>query len=303
SFHHTSVMTTQTNIKPGPIAFQGEPGSFSEAAAVKFFGDGISTLPRRTFDSVFEAVESGDAGCGIIPIENSLAGSIHRNYDLLLRHDLTITGEVYLRIRHCLIGLPGAVLESIERVYSHPQALDQCETFLKSLNDVETVPFYDTAGSVKHIKESGDSGDAAIGSRRAAVDFKMDVLAENIENFAGNYTRFLVVALAGAESVVTNKSSIVFAAKNIPGALFKCLEVFAQQGINLLKIESRPSPGRPGEYYFYLDFLGSPAETECQKALGHLTELTNFIRVLGSYEMAPVPAPETDGAQTVENEQ
>jgi prephenate dehydratase len=288
-------MKTKADRKTGPVAFQGEPGSFSEMAAYRFFGDGITILPLRTFDSVFEAVESGDAGCGIIPIENSLAGSIHRNYDLLLRHDLTIIGEIYIRIQHCLIGLPGAKLGDIKRVYSHPQALDQCEEFLKTLNLTETVPFYDTAGSVKHVKESGKADEAAVGSRQAAVDFGMEVLAEGIENIAENYTRFLVVAVSGHEPEVKNKSSIVFAAKNIPGALFKCLAVFALRDINLAKIESRPSPGRPGEYYFYLDFIGSPEEERCGKALDHLEEITNFIRVLGSYEMAEVPTPGTVG--------
>jgi len=276
------------------VAFQGEPGSFSEQAGLEFFGERIKFLPLKTFDMVFEAVEEKRADRGVIPIENTLAGSIHRNYDLLLRHKLQIIGEIYIRIQHCLVALPGTKIEDIRFIYSHPQALSQCEEYLKRFPGVEIVPFYDTAGSVKHIKTSNLADSAAIASRQAALDYGMNILAEGIESIPENFTRFLIIARQGCRPPKRNKSTIVFSTKNIPGALFRCLAVFALRDINLLKIESRPLPGHPGDYFFYLDFAGNPSDSKCKRALSNLGELTSFVRVLGSYAMAPIPSTATE---------
>lgn len=266
------------------IAFQGERGAYSEAAAVIHFGDAIQPLPCPTFEAVFESVESGSASQGIIPVENSLAGSIHRNYDLLLRHDLTIVGEVQTRIAHTLIAMPGVTMDDISRVYSHPQALAQCERSLTTLlPDAERMPAYDTAGSVKMLREGNVQDGAAIASRRAADIYEMTILRDQMEDDAENYTRFLVLGREAAIPTEEAKTSIVFSTSNMPGALFKCLAVFALRDIDLTKIESRPLQGKRWEYLFYIDFAGSTGETRCHSALNHLQELTTFFRVLGSY--------------------
>ena len=269
-----------------PIAFQGEPGAYSEAAAVEHFGAGTPTLPCASFAEVFSAVETGAARAGLIPIENSLAGSIHQNYDLLLQHSLTITGERFLRVRHCLIALPGVAMGGLRRVISHPQALAQCASYLRRMGLPGEV-FYDTAGAVKHIGETGARDAAAIASRRAAEVYGMQILAESIEDDAANYTRFLAVAPAGGEPPpqpdAPHKTTLVFALPNQPGSLFKALSVFALRDIDLTKIESRPLAGKPWEYLFYIDFAGSTAGQTVQRALSHLEEIAPTLRVLGSY--------------------
>jgi len=266
------------------VAFQGERGAYSEAAAVAHFGEGVRPLPCPSFEEVFEAVTSGAADRGIIPAENSLAGSIHRNYDLLLRYDLTIVGEVQLRIVHHLIALPDVSLADVRRVYSHPQALAQCEQSLtKLLPNVERVATYDTAGSVKLLREENVRDGAAVASLRAADIYGMTVLHEGLEDNPENYTRFLAL---GREPVTPDgaaKTSIVFSMDNVPGALFKSLAVFALRDIDLTKIESRPLQGKRWQYFFYIDFAGSIHETHCRNALNHLQEITTFFRVLGSY--------------------
>jgi prephenate dehydratase len=265
-------------------AFQGERGAYSEAATVTYFGEGVQPLPRASFEAVFDAVSSGDADCGVIPVENSLAGSIHRNYDLLLRYDLTIVGEVQIRIAHHLIALPGVSLADVRRVYSHPQALAQCEQSLdKLLPHVERVPTYDTAGSVNMLREEGIRDGAAIASRRAADFYEMSVLRDDLEDDPENYTRFLVLSQDAVIPDGAAKTSIVFAMDNVPGALFKSLAVFALRDIDLTKIESRPLQGKRWQYFFYIDFAGSVHETHCRNALNHLQEITSFFRVLGSY--------------------
>ena len=225
------------------VAFQGERGAFSEDAVLRFFGD-IELLPCRSLAHVFEAAAEGKADFGVVPVENSQAGSINETYDLLLRYDLNIYGEIALEVNHCLMAPPGESLASINTVYSHPQALAQCEQFLRRL-DVEIVPTYDTAGSAKLIREKGLVNCAAVASKRVSQIYQMQILAEDIQTIPDNYTKFFVVSKDKAMHADKNKTSLVFAARNAPGALYSCLGAFATRDINLTKLESRPSKDRP----------------------------------------------------------
>jgi prephenate dehydratase len=265
------------------VAYQGEPGAYSEAAASEYFGSDTELLAQSSFEMVFRAVEEGACQAGLIPIENSLAGSIHVNYDLLLRHSLAVVGEYHLPVHHCLIAHPGVNLNQVRKVISHPQALAQCAGYLASLPGVLPEPVYDTAGSVKLLKQSGERDVAAIASRRAAEIYEMQVLAQNIEDHPENYTRFLAIAPDPVHPGPNGKTSIVFSLQNQPGALFKALSVFALRDIDLTKIESRPLVGKPWEYLFYIDFAGSVEETATTRALSHLDEFAAMLRVLGSY--------------------
>jgi len=268
------------------VAFQGEPGAFSEEASTSYF-DSPETVPCETFEDVFRKVTSRICEYGLIPIENSLAGSIHQNYDLLLQYKLFITGEFFLRVKHCLIGIPGVNKTEIKKVISHPQALSQCAGYLRGLG-VKTEPVYDTAGSVKMLKDLGEHTIAAIASKRAAEIYGMQILQEEIEDNPENYTRFLVIAPAPVIPSEETKTSIVFILKNQPGALFKALSVFALREIDLTKIESRPLAGKPWEYLFYIDFIGSVEEERVKKALDHLGEYALMLRVFGSYVRASI---------------
>lgn len=263
------------------IAFQGEPGAYSEQAIFDYFGE-VETRPCESFDEAFESVASNVCEAALIPIENSLAGSIHQNYDLLLRYNLHIVGEYFLRVRHCLISFPGIEKKDIRRVISHPQALGQCAAYLRALN-VKVEPVYDTAGSVKMLKEGGEKTTVAIASRRAADIYGMQILEEGIEDNAENYTRFLAIQREPVTPSSEAKTSVVFTLKNQPGALFKALSVFALRDIDLTKIESRPLQGQPWDYLFYIDFIGAAHEEKIRRALGHLSELALMLRVLGSY--------------------
>ncbi len=220
------------------VAFQGEPGAYSEQAVFNYYGD-VETLPCESFDVMFDSVVSGKSDAALAPIENSLAGSIHQNYDLLLRHDLHIVGEYLLRVQHCLIGFPGVKKSDIKKAISHPQALGQCAAYLRNLG-IKPETVYDTAGSVKLLKASGDRTTAAIASRRAAELYEMQIIEEGIEDNPENYTRFLAVQRESVVPTGEAKTSIVFTLKNMPGALFKALSVFALRDIDLTKIESRP---------------------------------------------------------------
>ena len=263
------------------VAFQGEPGAYSEQAVFNYFGN-IETQPCESFDVVFDSVVSDACDYGLIPIENSLAGSIHQNYDLLLRHDLHIAGEYLLRVRHCLIALPGVDREDIKKAISHPQALGQCAAYLRNLG-IKPETVYDTAGSVKLLKASGDRTTAAIASRRAAELYGMEIIEEGIEDNPENYTRFLAIRKQVIQLEGDAKTSIVFTLKNQPGSLFKAMSVFALRDIDLTKIESRPLQGKPWEYLFYVDFVGATQDESVRKALDHLDEYALMLRVLGSY--------------------
>ena len=268
------------------VAFQGEPGAYSQAASVALYGQDVATLPCETFEQVFEAVESGRCDVGVVPVENSLAGSIHRNYDLLLEHQLYIVAEHNLRVSHCLIGHAGTTISDIERVYSHPQALAQCEHSLRELGDIEVIAAHDTAGSVKLIKDKGWRNAAALAGEQAARLYDMAILQREFEDEKANFTRFLAVAKEPVEPTGDCKTSLAFAGTNVPGLLFRCMSAFALRGIDLNKIESRPLRGVPWEYIFYLDFGGSLADDNCQRAMDQLKEMSNFVRVFGSYPKA-----------------
>lgn len=273
-------------MKDLSIAFQGEAGAYSELAAFECFGEEISTLPCPAFEDVFAVVNAGECGYGLLPVENSLAGSIHRNYDLMLRHDLYIVTEYHLRVSHCLLALPGVMLEDIKSVHSHPQALAQCEVNLARLG-VERVAEADTAGSARQLRQDRDVHAGVLASSRAAEVYDLDILAEHMEDNQANYTRFLALSLEPLQveepEVGEYKTSVVFSLKNKPGALFKALSVFALRDIDLTKIESRPIPGQLWEYMFYVDFAGHSHAQNCRRALDHLGELAPFLRLLGSY--------------------
>ncbi len=268
------------------VAFQGERGSFSEEAAYKLLGRRIRVRPCETFAATFESVTQGRANFCLVPIENTLAGSVYENFDLLLANHLHIVGEVNLRIVHNLIASPGTARREVRQVYSHPVALAQCSHFFAKNPRVERVPFYDTAGAVKMLTERSLGGAAAIASRIAAEVYHARILATHLEDHHENYTRFLLLSKTARVSPKASKVSIVFSTRNVPGALFKCLSVFALRDIDLTKMESRPLRGRPWEYFFYLDFIGNVKEKRCENALAHLGEVTNFLRVLGCYERA-----------------
>jgi prephenate dehydratase len=235
------------------------------------------------FEDVFEAVARKKADLAVIPIENTLAGSIHKNFDLLAHHSLEVIGETSLRVEHNLIALPGVSLRQVKQIYSHPAALDQCSRLLRRLKSVEKISFYDTAGSVKFIRDGGLRNAAAIASEDAARIYGMNIMRRSVEDDPENYTRFLALARRGRFRRGGTKTSIVFGLKNEPGILFKALSVFALRSIDLSKIESRPIRGTPWEYLFYLDLRSDIRSRECQNALRHLRELAPYLKVLGSY--------------------
>lgn len=272
------------------VAFQGERGAFSEDAARQLLGPSVETIACRTFEEMFEAVSTSAADAAAAPIENSLAGSVHKNYDLLMEHDLTIIGETKVRIVHHLIAPRGVAFEDVRRVHSHPVALAQCEKFLRANRQIEVAPAYDTAGSVKMIVENNSGKDAAIAGATAAAVYGAEIIVESIEDNAQNFTRFLLLARPDrADSIKATsnhgerKTSIVFRVANKPGGLFRSLAAFALRDIDLTKIESRPIEGRPWEYSFYLDLIGDQHAAHVERALANLAELAESVRVLGSY--------------------
>jgi prephenate dehydratase len=273
--------------QPQPrIVFAGERGAFGELAARQRFGEGADAAPVPGFDAVFGAVRRGGADFGVVPIENSLGGSVHQNYDLLLKSRLYIAAEVFLGVRHCLAAKPGASIGALRRVLSHPQALAQCANFLKRHPRMKPAEADNTATAAKAVSADGRPDTAAIASSRAAADFGLEVLADNIQDRDDNVTRFLVVSRAQSpESGAPRKTSIAFSLKNTPGALFKALGVFALRDIDLFKIESRPIHGKGFEYLFYLDCRGDIKDEAVKNAVSHLKEIAAFYRLLGSYDI------------------
>ena len=264
------------------IAYQGEPGAYSEAAS-RQLNPAAQLLACKSFEDVFEVVASGPANYGVLPIENSIGGSIHRNFDLLLDHQLPIVGELEQPVVHHLLALPGRSLDQVRRIYSHPQALAQCDRFLRSLNSVEIIATYDTAGSAKMIADGHLEDAAAIASARAAEVFGLVPLKSAIQDFENNTTRFLVIGRRPFSTAPPDKTTIVFTLTNEPGALFKALSAFALRGIDLTKLESRPVPRRKWEYLFYADLAAARDDLPCARALAHLAEFAPMLRVLGSY--------------------
>jgi prephenate dehydratase len=263
------------------IAYQGAIGAYSEAAALRGWPH-AQTVPLDAFEDVFAAVAEGRVSHGILPIENSIGGSIHRNYDLLLEHDLPIIAETELPVIHNLLALPGTRIDQIRRVFSHPQALAQCEKFLRSLG-VEIVATYDTAGSARLVRDQQLTDTAAVASARAAEAFGLDILRSGIQDYEDNITRFIIVARDPAPLGTPDKTTLAFSLKNEPGALFKALSVFALRDIDLTKLESRPVRGRPWEYLFYVDLAAGRDELPCTRAIVHLAEFAHWVRTLGSY--------------------
>ncbi len=282
---YRQIITTSKSAQGIVVAFQGEIGAYSEEAALHFFGHSIQVKPCESLDDVFRVVEQGGAQFGVIPIENSLEGSISRAYDLLLDSSLRVCGEIELQVVHCLIASPEARLDLIKKVYSHPQALGQCQAFLKHL-DCELIPTYDTAGSVKMIKEKGITDGGAIASRRAAEIYGMKTLAQEIEDNPNNFTRFFILAKQDSPPSGNDKTSIVFSVRHKPGALYEFLKDLAARNINLTKIESRPTRQKPWEYNFYLDFEGHREDKAPREALEKLKNSSIFVKVLGSYPKA-----------------
>jgi prephenate dehydratase len=274
-------------VKVRRVAFQGERGAFSQVAVEQLVGRDVTLVPCERFEQVFRALTDKTVDAAVIPIENTLHGSVHENYDHLLNFELPIVGETHVRIAHNLIVRPGTRLRDVRRVYSHPVALNQCLKYLGEHPEWERVPFYDTAGSVKMLMEDQPEGAAAIASAIAADIYGGKILKRNIEDDRANFTRFFLLArprtLKPAADARDWKTTLVFATRNVPGALFRSLSAFALRDINLMRIESRPLRGKPWEYLFYLDFTGHVNDPASQKALGHLAELADFLRVLGSY--------------------
>lgn len=266
------------------VAFQGENGAYSEEALIQHFGEGITSLPCHAFEHLFAAIESGKANFAVLPVENSTAGSINKSFDLLLEHDVKVHGEILLRVRHCLLTLPGQA-KNIREVRSHPQALAQCENYLNR-NGYVAVPWYDTAGSAKDLAAEPAEGVAVIASKLSAKQYGLEIVQEGIEDLRHNYTRFFVIGTGDAEVSGPSKTSLVFAIPNTPGSLLQALNEFSNRRINLTKIESRPRRNRPWQYVFYLDFDGHWQDAQAREALIQLLSRAAFVKLLGSYPAA-----------------
>lgn len=273
--------------KNARVAFQGERGAFSEEAAVKLLGEEITLVPRPTFEAAFNAIADHAADYILAPIENSLAGSVHRSFDLLVDSPLNILAEVIIPIAHNLIAAPGAKFEEIAVVESHPVALAQCEQFFSAHPRLKRIATEDTAGSVRDVVASGDRSRGAIAGRRAAEIYGGAILREHLEDNCENYTRFLLLSDSANSAQDADKLSLVFQLDHRPRALYNALEPFARRNLNLMKIESRPVHGRPWQYRFYLDLQASRRDPEVAAALRELESLVVELRILGSYVSAP----------------
>ncbi len=283
-------MSDEAAYPPGiRVAFQGERGAFSEEAAVRLLGEQIELAPRPTFDSLYSALDDGVADLILAPIENSLAGTVHRSCDLLLARKLAIHGEVIIPIVMCLIGAPGAKWEDVRSVESHPVALAQCEDFLSEHAHIRRIVADDTAGSVRNIVSAGNTTRAAIAGRYAAEFYGGVVLREHVEDNRENYTRFLLLSSSAEIPAGANKLSLVLHLAHRPGSLHAALEPFAKRKIDLMRIESRPIQGRPWEYRFYLDLAGSTRDDEVRAAMEELQGMGNDAVILGCYVAAGTP--------------
>jgi len=271
------------------IAFQGERGAYSEIASKKYFGEKARLSPSFSIDSVFDKVNTGKAGYGVVPVENSSFGSIFETYDYFLKYDLTIIGELNLQVNHCLLAEKKYKLDEIKKVFSHPQALGQSSEFLKTLKNAKIHPAYDTAGSAIISDQKNGEPVAIVAGKQAAEIYGLKILKSNIQNSRENFTRFLIISKTASKKKITNpKSSICFELKSIPGALFKALSVFALRDINLVKIESRPIPQKPFQYVFYTDFYGSLKDDKIVKAINHLSEFSVDVKLFGTYEVGKI---------------
>lgn len=267
------------------IAYQGVPGAFSEIASLQFAPEG-EAIGFPTFELAFEAALKGECGFVCLPVENSLAGSINQTYDLLTDSAMHVVGEQVVRVHHNLLVRPGTALSEVERVYSHPQALSQCQEFLRK-HGFEAVTDFDTAGAAKVLSENGGMGKAAIASTRAAEIYGLEVLVENIEDTDFNYTRFFILGSEEApRSKGPNKTSLVMATRHRPGDLVACLEEFPRNQINITKVESRPRRDKPWSYLFYIDIEGHVADENVSRALNALMRKAAFVKYLGSYPAA-----------------
>jgi prephenate dehydratase len=273
--------------QPIKASFQGERGAFSEEAARLLLGPEVEVVPCPRFQQIFERLANGEVDRAVVPIENTLHGSVHENYDHLLNFRLPIRGEVNLRIVHNLIAAPEMTFSKVRKVYSHPVAINQCLQFFADHPKIERESFYDTAGSVKMIMETLPAGAAAIASSAAAAFYGAKILKRSIEDDHRNFTRFFLLSRPGEAEPKAGprewKTSIAFTLRNVPGALFRAMSAFALRDLSLTKIESRPLRGKPWEYLFYADFLGRDTDPVCQRALNHLQEFTDSYQLLGSY--------------------
>jgi prephenate dehydratase len=275
------------------VAFQGIAGAYSEEAIRQFFASEVQSVPCRTLDDVFPVVEHGDADYAMVPVENAVAGSVPRSYELLMEHDLRIYAEVVLRVRHMLLALPGTRMADLKRVRSHPQALAQCQRYL-GRHGLETEPAFDTAGSARDLAAEPQPGVAVLASALAAELYGLEILDRDTEDFPFNYTRFFVLAREGQPRAQRSKTSLVFTTPHQPGALYECLGEFARRRINLARIESRPRLNRPWQYIFYLDFEGHCQDPECEAAIMGLLRRSLFVKLLGSYPAATTPVPDSE---------
>jgi prephenate dehydratase len=275
------------------VAFQGEAGAYSEQALRNHFGPDATSLPCTDFRGIFDAIHSGKAQRGILPVENSLAGTVSAAYDQLADHDLRIQGEVILRVEHCLMAPAGLTLRDIKRVKSHPQALAQCRQTLRRLG-IEPVVHYDTAGAARDLAANPEPGTAAIASALAAKTYGLEILSRHLEDESHNYTRFFILGLSDPPRQDPSKTSVIFTTRHQPGALQRVLAELAEREINLTKIESRPRRNSPWHYLFYVDFEGHEDQREIREALLGILKQASFLKVLGSYPAAPIPVTEGD---------
>ena len=263
------------------VAYQGEAGAYSEEGVLTAFPES-EHLPLQTIRKVFEAVEVGRADYGLVPMDNSQAGSINETYDLFLKHGLHLVGETIVRINHCLVAMPGSAIDDLDEIISHPQAIAQCEEFLTALG-AKIRAEYDTAGAAKRILEEKLEATAAVASKRAADLYGLEVLAEKIQTYPDNYTRFGALSRDPSPLDEPDKTSLVFGVSHVAGSLFRCLGALAERHLSLTKLESRPRAGRPWEYVFYADIAAPGSELAMIEALAEVSDHATFTRVLGTY--------------------